>query len=335
MTTFNISRRHLLAMGTVGAAFAATGAVRAQGASMPISIAMSSTSLGFAPLRIADRGGFFKRHDLDASIKTMDNGNLAMAALLSRSVDFATPSLGEALLARARGRPIVIISNINRGMGNSLILSRKVADRLGVGPDSPLEGRLKALNGVKIAFASATSPTYAAFGGAVASVGAKVDPIYMGQQAMIPAIESGIVDGIVTSPPNWVAPVVNGTAYLFVGGREVPADINTGSTTAVQALEDYASDNPQIIKAVQDALADAVNMIATETAKAEELITSLYPKVDPAGVSLAFRQGIPGWVNNSLRPDDITREVAILKSSGQAIPGIEDVDPAALLKYSR
>src|SRR5450432_3624574 len=183
-----IAAAALIGLGVTAAALAAD-------APTPITIALSSNAMPYGGLFIAEKAGLFVKHGLAPKLTVMDSGNAAMTALIAGSAQFSASGPGEVLAARSRGQNVVIVANFYRGLSASVILSKAVADKLGVAANAPVKERLRALDGLTIAAPSATSAYLHPVKAAAEEAGAKVKFVYMAQPAMVAAIQSGAIQG--------------------------------------------------------------------------------------------------------------------------------------------
>ena len=95
----NSLTRRALTLLAVGAAMTAPRVARA--ADEDVAIALSSTSLAYGGLMIAEQAGLFPKHGLNPRIIKMDSGNAATSALIGGSVQFCSSGMEEVLAAHA------------------------------------------------------------------------------------------------------------------------------------------------------------------------------------------------------------------------------------------
>jgi len=74
-----------------------------------LKIPFAALSPNYAPLWIADQGGFFKKYGLDAQLIYISAGSVIIPALLSGQVDLANMGSAPALTAWARGAELVSV----------------------------------------------------------------------------------------------------------------------------------------------------------------------------------------------------------------------------------
>ncbi len=210
-----------------------------------VTVAVSSTSFVLGGVRIGEQTGLFEKNGLKPRIVVMDSGNAAMSALIGRSAQFAVAGPGEVLAAKARGVDVVVAASLYRGFAGFVVLSKAVAAKLPAKPDSPLHDRLKALDGLAIAVPSATSALLAPIRTAVTEAGAKVRFPYMAQPAMVSALETGAIDGMVAAFPFAGTPILKGTGVLWLDGPggDLPDFALPSSSSTLHATGEYVAAN--------------------------------------------------------------------------------------------
>ena len=310
----------------------ASAAAPARAAPLPITLAVSSGTLAYGGLRIAQQAGLFQQHGLDPHVIVMDSGNAAISAVLGGSAEFSGAGPGEVLAARLRGRDMVIVVNLFRGLSGSLVLSRAVAARSGVSPTAPIAARLRALDQLTIAEPSATSAYLTPFRSAAEQVGAKIRFVYMAQPAMVAALQVGAIQGMVAGAPFSLSAVANGSGTLWISGPagELPQADQPTSSACLQTSTRYAASHPAVIAALQAVFADLSRLIKDQPAAAKAALARGFPQLDPASLDAAFADSAANWSQPQMSADDMRQEIRIQASLG-ALPGVGAVDPAAML----
>ncbi len=328
MTPRLVTRRTMLA---AAAAFGglASGAARAQSL-RPVTIGLSSSSLGAAGYRLAHQLGLFSKHGLEPRFIIMDSGSAVTTALIAGSVQLALAGGGELVAAHSRGLDVLAATNSYAGTSAVLVLSKAVADKLGVKPDAPIADRLKALDGLMIATTSPTSSTTISYQAAAKRAGGTFRHAYMAQPAMPAALESGAVQGFASASPFWAQSVLRGTAVLWISGPkgELPVDLQTATANHVQAMGSFAKANPDLMKAMDDIYRDFGRAIVERPQDVKGSIAKLYPDLDSRTVDLLFDMESLGWRAKPLTPADIEKEIRFIKMSGATMQGLDAIDPA-------
>lgn len=321
----------------LGAALSvAAGTAAAQEAAREVSISLASTSFATAAPRIADELGLFEKHGLDPNFIVMDSANVAATAMISGSVEAAVAGPGEVFAAQTRGQKAVAIASAYRGFSGTLILDAAVAEGLGVAADAPPMERLAALDGLTLATPSPTAAYTAAVKSAAESAGANVTFAYMGQPAMLAALESGAVQGFVGGAPLWAAAVTKGSGTLWISGPkgELPAESTSAIIGTLQMMQDVADANPDLVDGMRAVLDDLGQAIEERPDEVRAAVGRLYPDIDPETLDVLFEAESAAWRDPALMPVDMERDIAFIKVSGAAIEGLDQLDPAAMI-YSR
>jgi ABC-type nitrate/sulfonate/bicarbonate transport system substrate-binding protein len=310
----------------------AAGAATAQPA-RDVTIGLSSNSLGAAAFRIAKELSLFEKHALAAKIVIMDSGNSVTAALISGSVQAVTAGMGELIAARARNIPIVAATNTYGGLSGTMVLAKSVADKLGVSPNAPWQERMKALEGLSIASTTATSSNTVAYAAAANVVGAKYRSVYIAQDAMPAALESGAVQGFISAAPFWAFSVTRGAAVLWMSGPkgELPEDLRSSTSNMVLVAQTFAEAHPDIVKDLDAVYQDFVKALDERPADVKAIIAKLYPTLDKPTIDMLYELETLAWKSKKLTPGDVSKEIGFTKKSNSQLPGLDQIDPAAAL----
>jgi ABC-type nitrate/sulfonate/bicarbonate transport system substrate-binding protein len=297
------------------------------------SIGLSSASFGTAGARVAKEMGLYEKHGLNPKFVIMDSGNASATALISRSVEFALSGSGELIAAQARGQKVVVIANTYGGSGGTLVLSKTVAEKLGVLSTAPVAERLKALDGLLIGSTSATAGYTTSIRRAAEDAGAKVRFTYMSQPAMAAALESGAIQSYIASAPFWAPPVVRGLGVVWISAPmgELPPEYTPASSGSLQTMREFAEANPELMKSLAAVFTDLNKEIEHHPAEVKAAIAKLYPDLDAPTLDLLFASESRAWSTKPLTANDMAHEIAFVKASGVQLPQIDSVDPTSLL----
>lgn len=310
-------------------------ATSAKAAPLEFSIGLGSASFATVAARIAGELGLFEKHGLAARFIVMDSASAATTALIASSVAGAVSGPGELVVAQARGQKVVAVANTYAGLSGSLVLSKAVADRLGVSPAAPVAERLKALEGLTIGVPSATGAYTVAFRSAARDVGANVRFAYMAQPAMVAALESGAIQGYVGGAPFWALPVVKGSGVLWISGpkAELPAANMPVSSSNLQIMRGYAEAHPDVARDLAAVFDDLGQALDTQPAAVKAIVARLYPDLDRPTLELLFAAESPAWKTKAPTTADMVREIAFVKLSGVTLPQADSLDPAGLFLH--
>lgn len=189
--------------GALGGLVLAAGTANAQ----EVTVAIAGNSFALIPLHAAVAAGDFDKVGLKVNVDYIGSGSKAAAAMIGGNADVYIGSTSTVLNGQMQGVDIVAFAAVTTQYTSSVAVSEKWAANHNVTADSPLEEKLKALKGIRLA---TTGP-----GDGAESVvrylakEAGLDPdrdmtivgIGSTASAYLAAMEQGMVDAISYSPP--------------------------------------------------------------------------------------------------------------------------------------
>lgn len=325
-----VKRRLFLTAALLGAASAVPALAQAP---REITIGLSSASTVAAAPRVAQELGLFEKRGLAPKFVVLENTSAATAAILSKSVDVALVGPGDVVAAQARGQSVVFLAGAYSGFGGSLVLAKSVVDKLGLSASAPVRDRLKALDGLLLGTASATSPYTVALRSATRTVAASPRFAYLGVPGMAAAMESGAIQGFIVSASFWVPPVLKGSAVLWLDGPrgDLPRDSTPVLTLGVAALRDWAQAQAAVAQELRGVMADLSRAIGDRPADVKAAALRLFPNVERSALELMLQAEMPAWRGRALTVRDMAHDLDFVKSIGAPIAGIDRIEPAAML----
>ena len=297
-----------------------------------MTIGLASSSFATVAARIAGEMGFFAKYGVNPKFIIMDSASAATTALISRSVDACVAGPGEMIVAQAHGQKVVALAYTFRGLSGSLVLGKATVAKLGVSPQAPVKERLKALDGLVIAAQGKTGANAVSFRAASKWADVNIRFAYMGMAAMIPALQSGAVQGYNAGAPYWAIPVAKGFGVLWISGPrgDLPPEFAPISTGTFQVVRDFADANPALVKGVKAAFADLTKALDERPADVKAVVGKLYPALEPATLDLLFEAESAAWKSVPPTQAELEHEIDFVKAAGDQIPGIDAVRPDAL-----
>jgi ABC-type nitrate/sulfonate/bicarbonate transport system substrate-binding protein len=300
-----------------------------------IKIGLASGSLPSSSPRIAKEMGLFAKHGLDPNITIMESSSVVTTALISRSVDFSVTAPSDAIIAQAKGQPAVAVATVYGGYSAVLVLSKQLANELGVDASAPVEKRLKALDGQLIGSTSAISNFTLGAKCALATVGSKATFTYMSQPAEVAAFETGSIKSFISAAPFFSVPVAKGTGVVWLSGPngDYPEGCGTTYAATLNTMRQYADANPEVITKVKAVFADFAQAVHDRPDEVKDAISQLFPDVDRVALDLIFQSESERAGFGALPPstEGMAKEIEFIKASGVTIPGIEKVNPASVV----
>jgi ABC-type nitrate/sulfonate/bicarbonate transport system substrate-binding protein len=287
----------------------------------------SSMALGF----IADEGGLFTKNGLNVKLVYAGTGALATAAMIANSAQFTIDGGQGLFAAQATGQQFYILAKGESGLGTQLVLTPAAAKKAGLGANATTAEKVKALNGLTIASASASSSWTAQANKAASTEGAKIKWTYISETAMASAMKVGNIDGLVAAPP-WTTQVLfNKTADLWLDGPtgSFPGGFATSSygDPVVATKKSYADAHPAIVKAFTKSILQASQLAVSDPAKAAGYVKQVaYPTMSQAEFNQIWASTLP-----LLKSPQLT--LASLKTT-LALDGDPQLDASALYPSS-
>lgn len=270
---------------------------------------------GFTAGYVAQEQGFFKKRGIDMEfIQTMSSGNNP-PALVSNSVQVAGPTMPTLLQANDSGLDLVVISN---GAVYPLEADILVA-RNGSGIEKPadLKGKTVGVPGLGALLHFMLVRNLKQNGVDPASV----KMIEIGFPQAADALKSGQIDAYPMQAPFTARVLQSGAGYEVQNWLKSTPD---GTITVVYATtRKWAEDNKETVKALQDALKEAIEFSKNNRPEMYAAIAK-YTKLPPAVVSSLA----PPNLEVDTTPQQVKFWVDLAKEQG-AIKG--DPDPAKVI----
>lgn len=275
------------------------GATSTGGSAAPVKVSITSFTGSFASLSVyvADKKGFFTAHGIDPDFINVSSGSAAMQAMLSGSANMANVAIFESLTAASQGESVKYIVGAATGAFGELVIGSNVK--------LPHESEgfpavLQDLKGMKIGVSSKGSATYYALVYALEEAGLNpskdVSIVPAGTlSAQLTAMKSGQLAGFMSQEPETTLATSTGAGrvvfYLYQGKR--PALFNSLITNGIAVTGSYLSANPQAVKGVHDAVAEADSYIAglttAQTTQLAQLVSSDFPGVSVTVLAQAIQ----------------------------------------------
>jgi NitT/TauT family transport system substrate-binding protein len=243
----------------------------------------SAPNVFLSALYVAKDDGLFAKEGLKVNIVEVESGNDSIAALASGKAQFADVGFEDLAELRSEGDDSVIMSHdiLNR-VTLTLVMRKEVAERKGVTAQSPLQARLRALQGLKIGITSPGAPTDTYMRYYLSSIGlnperdAELVPLG-GGSALLAALEKGQIDAYHLSPPTPYVAAEKGFGIVLIDGPkgEVP-ELDKFDYTAFATSRDWAEENKETATAFSRALTAATQKVKSQPdAVADQILDDL------------------------------------------------------------
>jgi NitT/TauT family transport system substrate-binding protein len=198
----------------------------------------------------AQNTGIFKKYGLDVELVKMGSGSTIIAALVGGSVDIGSGSTFAVVTAYAHGIPLQILTGgpVYRSSDYGMILVGKNAP---LKTAADLNGKTFGLSVAKGDLNSVTTQAWIEQHGGDFST---VKVLEVPQDAQIAALDAGRIDALTLQSPNTAIAMSSGKVRQI--GRPYDAVGREFSIACWYGTKKWATDNPQTLRAYQQAIGD-------------------------------------------------------------------------------
>jgi NitT/TauT family transport system substrate-binding protein len=220
--------------------------------------------MNFLPLFLAADKGLFAKEGFEVEIISTSGDGPDVDALIAGSVQFTISTPNRLMTSYEQGKPLLTVMNMADRLAIDCVMNKSTATRLGVTEDTPLDQKLKALKGLKVAgtrpgaFTYLVLVDYAKRAGLVPQQDLQILGVG-GGAGMIAALENGAVDVACNTSPATDLMIKRGKGIMFTynsRGRDPAFD--DFLYEALYVRPDYAKQNPDIVRAFCRALLAAI-----------------------------------------------------------------------------
>jgi len=252
-----------LVMLSLGLSLALSTSAMAQ-ALKPLRVTIPVIGMNFLPLFAAADKGIFAKEGFDVEIISTSGDGPDVDALIAGSVQFTVSTPNRLLTSYEQGKPLLAIMNMANRNAIDCVINKDVAARLAITENTPLDQKLKALKGLKVAgtrpgaFTYLVLVDYAKRAGLVPQQDLQILGVG-GGPGMIAALENGQIDVACNTSPTTDLMVKRGKAIMFTHnsiGRDPTYDDFLFELLYVRP--DYAKANPDTVRAFCRALLAAI-----------------------------------------------------------------------------
>ncbi len=264
-----------------------------------VSILNGGNVIGWAPAYLALGMGFFRDEGLEVEyILSVQGAPAAVTAVVSGSAFMSFTGAPVVINAVRQGSPVRIVFVDYAEYSAEVIVSNKFLAGRGVTPQAPLEQKVRALKGAKIAIDQPgdSNSQLAVF--LLKEFGINPDTdVELVSLSNIPAkmaaLARGSVDAMVASPPSGEQIEKQGLGKVFIRPQEdshlhnYPYLVGTANLRDIQA-------RPQLIESVIRAMARAMQMLRRDPAAAKPIVRKYFANFSQPVFDLAYDNMLGG-----------------------------------------
>lgn len=294
-----------------------------------VKVALGTEGFVHMPLFVALDGGLFEKHGLDVELVKFKGGGAAASGLASRSVEFCSCAIQNAINAKIKGADITLLGRMVGQYASNVVIRQEVADRLGLDANSTVEQRLAAFKGLRLAVSGAggSADFLVRFLGQQAHLQSEKDftLLYLNNgAAMLAAFAQGKIDGFALSSPASDSAVIDQKGFTLLDMSEgMVAELDGYPSIALSARRQWAEDNPAIVKAFLAALGDATKLINEQPQQAMKAVRSRFDGVNDKVYAAAWESNRKSFPQTPYLTDaDVERAIKFLGAiQNEKIPG--------------
>lgn len=296
---------------------------RAAATKKKVTLALGSTSFAWFSVYTTYGAGFFDEEGLDVDVITVAANQTPVAAVLSGGSAISGIGVQAAFAARSKNQPVKLLAPVSTAYTSTMFISKDAARRRGVSHASPLEERVKALKGLKLATTAIGAGPHLMYRFLFARYGMNADKdatiVPVGDAgATLASMSHGIVDVSCFSPPVPQKAIAEGYAETlidFING-DVP-ETQGLVYTALCTSEDVLAKEPEILAAFLRAL-DKGNKLAHSDKKRAGEAASMFMKGLDSKLYEQAVDAIVGAVPTSVETsiDGLKKYMNVLKVGG-------------------
>src|SRR5262249_45806759 len=129
-----------------------------------IKVTVPTVSTIFYPLYYGQEKGIFAKENMDIEIISTNGDGPDVDAVISGSAQFSISTPNRLFTSFDQGKPLKAVGMLARRMAIDCAMNKEVADKLGITTDTPLDTKLKAMNGLTVAGTRPGAFTYVLLG---------------------------------------------------------------------------------------------------------------------------------------------------------------------------
>ena len=265
---------------------AAVGCAGGQGGSeqgsMELNVGQISDSVGFFPLYVAEKEGYFEEEGLTLGERPrLGTGAKLSAALTSGSIDAAAGVMTDALTLEKSGRSAKLIGSLVNGYYIDIVVSNEFSRATGLTTDSSIEEKVKGLEGKRIGITGPGSGTEALVVYLLEQQGldskTDVELVNVGSDvpSVLGALSNGRVDALSLFWPVGQAAETQGIGSVLIQPTRGDVPGMSGQTHGVVfTTQEVLDAKPEALQAFIRGIARAETLIRENPERAKELMGS-------------------------------------------------------------
>lgn len=264
-----------------------------------VQIGISTMSLSFATVIVADAAGYYGDENLDVE-QVVIAGAPGYAALNKGELHaYAGDSSRLYQLAENGDKNFLMVQKLLDAVTMDVTVTKAFAQKRGVTTQTPLDDRIRALKGAKwgITALGAAPQTMLSYLSRRVGLDPEKDMEFVATKtvpAYMVAAQQGQVDGFMSTAPSGIQAEAEGWGLTLIPFKDVPEFLNVPHES-LQISVELAKKNPDLVKRMVRANARARSLLASDPDKATALLSKAFTNVKPDLLTASIRNLKPGF----------------------------------------
>jgi len=294
-----------------------------------IKVALGTDGFVHMPLFVAVDAGYFKNKGLDVELVKFKGGGAATSGLASRTVEFCSCAIQNSINAKLKGADLTLLGRMVGQYASNVVISQAKARELGLTADTPIEARLKAMKGLKIAVSGAggSADFLVRFLGEKGGLSSEKDftLLYLNSaSAILTAFAQNRIDGFALSSPTSDSALLEHKGFILLDMADGQVkELDGYPSIALSARTQWAQENPKVVDAFMQALSDATQLINSDPEQAARLVRARFEGTPDEVYAAAWKSNKHSFPQTPyLTEEDVSRAIKFLgQIQGESIPG--------------
>lgn len=260
----------------------------------------STNSFSAGPLLYIDVNESMLQHGIELDLRYVLNNPAVLAALLSNQTDIAAigcQGILDANLDEA-GKLQVLAGLTNAS--HQLFLTTEAVEASGVTPDSPIEERLQALEGLNLAASPAGTTTNAFLNQLVTLAGfdpnTDVNILPAAEPAtMVAGVRTGEFDGALYGAGAFGELIEDGTGVMWIDGYSEIPELASVPTFCLSATSEWIEENAGAAALFNQAVADAIAAMQSDTSYNPQIKEAFFPDMAQEAFEATWNNAVPPY----------------------------------------
>lgn len=262
---------------------------------------IASIAFTYAPFYIAEDAGLFKKHGVELDMIQVQGSSPAAAATIAGSMQFFIGIPQTAARPIAKGERLVIFANVTKEYGSNIVVSKEWAAKHKLTAAMPIEQRLDAIKGLKIAAwtPGSSSDLFVRYIVAKKGWNAEKDLTILpigGSAPMLAAMEQKRVDAFALSSPTADQAVQKFGAFILYQGAkgEWPPLRNSPYITLIGNTDWLATPaGKKTAVALYRGLADAMKFMKDKPAETKAMLRKRLANFNEDAFEAGYAASLP------------------------------------------